>query len=112
MTLEEIKEPIGTLIIDSGLGEMTQDGLYLQYVDVITMMRKYSEAQLKESNWISVKDRLPEITMNTMSDWVLTFDKVACRIDKAFFSRLTGWSAEHEEEMDVRYWMPLPDTPK
>lgn len=48
MKMEEIKEPIGKLIIDSGLGEMTQDGLYLQYTDVITMMRTYAESQLKE----------------------------------------------------------------
>ena len=48
MNLDQIKEPIGKLIIDSGLGEMTQDGLYLHYTDVITMMRTYSESQLKE----------------------------------------------------------------
>lgn len=47
MKMEEIKDPIGKLIIDSGLGEMTQNGLYLQYADVITMMRTYAESQVK-----------------------------------------------------------------
>ena len=50
MKLEDIPPPIGQLIIDSGLGEMTQDGLYLHYTDVITMMRTYAEPQLKEKD--------------------------------------------------------------
>ena len=66
----------------------------------------------KTDGWISVKDRLPEITINTMSDWVLTFDPVACRIDKSFYSIVTGWQAEHGEEMNVTHWMPLPNPPK
>ena len=63
------------------------------------------------SNWVAVSKQLPEITMNTMSDWVLTFDPVACRIDKAFYSKVTGWQAEHGEEMKVSHWMPLPKPP-
>ncbi len=48
MKMEKIKEPTGKMIIDSKLGEMTQDGLYLNYKDVITMMCKYSDQQNKE----------------------------------------------------------------
>lgn len=63
------------------------------------------------SNWVATKERLPKITIRTASDWVLTFDPTACRIDKAFFSEVTGWQAEHGEQMNVTHWQPLPKPP-
>jgi len=48
MKAEKIPEPVGKMIIDSGLGEMTQNGLYVHYKDVITLMKKYSNEQNKD----------------------------------------------------------------
>ena len=62
--------------------------------------------------WISTKDKLPKISYKTMSNWVLTYDSFRVRIDKAFFSNVTGWQAEHGEDMSVTHWMPLPPKPK
>ena len=68
MKMEEIKEPIGKLIIDSGLGEMTQDGLYLHYTDVITMMRTYAESQLKEVKEENKKLKEASAILNSLSE--------------------------------------------
>ena len=73
---------------------------------------KTVSASLKEDKWISVEERLPNIEpKRTSSDWVLTFDKENCRIDKAFFSEVTGWQAEHGEKMFVTCWRELPEPP-
>lgn len=69
-------------------------------------------SQQTQGEWISVEDRLPEITLNKMSNWVITFCEDVCRIDKAFYSSVTGWEAEHGEPMNVTHWQPLPPPPK
>ena len=76
----------------------------------VTAMDEYASQFQQE--WIPVEVRLPEITMQTSSNWVLTFDKSITRIDKAFYSTVTGWQAEHGEPMNVSHWMPLPTLPE
>lgn len=86
---------------------------WLKEVELLTItpeeLKDYEA--LKGGGWVSVEERLPEITMYKSSDWVLTFDKSACRIDKAFYSLVTRWQAEHGEEMNVTHWQPLPTPP-
>ncbi len=88
---------------------MTQDGIYLQYVDVITMMRKYAEAQLKESKWISVNDKLPE-TFRHVLVWQpenKNIRRTYYRDGKWQFDEYSQGSAEI-----ITHWMPLPEAPK
>lgn len=82
----------------------------VQIEEVQELADKLNASQFQQE-WIPVEKRLPEITMRTSSDWVLTFDGSITRIDKAFYSTVTGWQAEHGEPMNVSHWMPLPTPP-
>ncbi len=75
MKLEKIKGPIGKLIIDSGLGEMTQDGLYLHFTDVITMMRKYAEAENK--NLTKALEAIKSLTSDEQSPLMKALHEIA-----------------------------------
>ena len=88
---------------------LREDG-YLQGIQKAIGLIK-NEIKPHVINWVVVTDEMPKITTNTMSDWVLTFSKNECRIDKAFFSKVNGWQAEHGEPMNVDYWQPLPKPP-
>lgn len=81
MKLEEIKEPIGKLIIDSGLGKMTQDGLYLRYDDVITMMRKYAESQNKDLT--RALEAIKKLTSDEQSPLMKALHEIAHKTLKA-----------------------------
>ena len=66
------------------------------------------------SEWISVKDRLPEIKKYGTSDIVLAFDK---RNGKCFALRYktsneTKWFCSGSEVCDITHWMQLPESPK
>ena len=65
------------------------------------------EELLKEREWISVKDRLPEIPSNSY-----TSETVVCLSENGslYFSRLeaNGFG----QVGFITHWMPLPDPPK
>jgi len=63
--------------------------------------------------WISVKDRLPEI-----GEWVLIDGPEVCRRiepPSAFWKAEYAWNTDHESfyhPEDITHWMPLPEPPK
>lgn len=65
------------------------------------------------SEWISVKDRLPDVPKDDyMSDYVLAYDKNA-GIWVAFFCSSGYWCEAREcvSFENVTHWMPLPEPP-
>lgn len=72
------------------------------------------------SEWISVKDRLPD---NKEHDWVLAQvveDNGFMHIPKVmeyrqskndWFEETYGWLSEHNGAFTVTHWMPLPEPP-
>ena len=63
------------------------------------------------SEWISVKDRLPEIGLRvlTLDKWGHIHDRSLYRFNCGFLSfRPDGL----EPGKDVTHWMPLPEPPK
>jgi hypothetical protein len=71
------------------------------------------------SNWISVKDRLPEDGSFDEDGYVLVWVKWRCpAIARKDWAQ--GWKPEHWrtdcgerlEIKDVTHWMPLPEPPK
>ena len=66
------------------------------------------------SEWISVKDRLPELTLgldNTCSEWVLIC-KSNGRMGVARWTIKSKWYLYFGPEARyVTHWMPLPEAP-
>ena len=61
------------------------------------------------SEWISVKDRLPD-----EFEWVLACDKDRC-VGEAMFTRIgERWDGPYGEYQlhGVTHWMPMPEPPK
>jgi hypothetical protein len=64
------------------------------------------------SNWISCKDRLPEVGLE-----VLTYGPNGIKSDRfSYTSKLDGkhvFDGDHiDYNIGVTYWMPLPEAPK
>lgn len=85
--------------------------LYLAALAVINVVSKIlsEDKKLQMTEWISVKDKLPQ----NKYDFLLVTDGAACRvakfhIDKGYwdFYGLRFW-----ESKDVTHWMPLPKPP-
>lgn len=68
------------------------------------------------SEWISVKDRLPEFT-GVFGDFAMVSDDVVA-ISKskgyvfADYSTMGWGDSDGDVLLDVTHWMPLPDAPK
>lgn len=103
--MEEIKEPIGKLIIDSGLGEVTQNGLYLHYTDVITMMRAYAESQLKEKDQI-ISEYHTKMKADYESYWgvVEAYDDLKSQLESGVgnWNKFSDKEPEKNEEIIVK----------
>lgn len=63
----------------------------------------YKEGYRKQSEWISVEDRLPK-----QWQYVLVFDGFEIGTD---FIASSGMWYEHDHK-DITHWMPLPEPPK
>lgn len=63
------------------------------------------------TEWISVKDRLPEKTSRCI---VSRFDYVTCTsfIDILWFEKDSWWDRLYPGNFAVTHWMPLPEPPK
>lgn len=59
------------------------------------------------SDWISVKDRLPE-----KNDRVLCFSPQAAGAETGGISVQWGWMCKSCKSSDITHWQPLPEPPK
>ena len=78
------------------------------------MTAKQNKADGNAGSWISVRDRLPEMSRasnGAESDAVLIYDWVTREIATAYLRDDGVWkdTATSEWEHDVSHWMPLPD---
>jgi len=67
------------------------------------------------NEWISVKDRLPEIPDAEVSEWAGDYGRGFLTVDTDGYVEITTfWKEENEFENheDIIYWMPLPKPPK
>lgn len=69
---------------------------------------------VKHEEWISVKDRLPEIKRYGTSDIVLAFDKKHGKCFALRYKTREGikWFCSGTELVDITHWMPLPESPE
>ena len=62
--------------------------------------------------WISVKDRLPELTEKVLVAGNWGVDVAFCRPDGNFYWEYNGYARLYENRADgVTHWMPLPPSP-
>ena len=73
-----------------------------------------SDDLVKHGEWISVKDRLPEIKRYGTSDIVLAFDKKHGKCFALRYKTREGikWFCSGTELVDITHWMPLPESPE
>lgn len=65
------------------------------------------------SEWISVKDRLPEIYVDVNTCDSKNNVSTGCLSPRTTRKRKLIWSTRHRgSKTDVMYWMPLPEPPK
>ena len=68
-----------------------------------------------KSNWISVKDRLPEITRLVISDKVMIAMGIKDKQIRFGWLRNNEWVTEdmnpYARQDLITHWMPLPDAP-
>jgi len=94
------------------LGKKERMGRKVRYRSVEQANKREAKGGTSMSEWISVKDRLPEMGVSVLG---MTKKNPFCGYAPAVVVRLkNGWSQDalHEYVTNVTHWMPLPAPPE
>jgi hypothetical protein len=102
---KQIEEMAMVICTDCVVGQ-TRCKFYTKPCDVVRQECEvlYKAGYRKQSEWISVEDRLPEIEGK-----YLVFTNKGGYIFACYYYKTNSFGFEH---WDVTHWMPLPEAPK
>ena len=72
------------------------------------LLEKYE----KQTNWVSVEDRLPEVYTARSSDWVLVLTRDGAQHIATYDHKHKDWDSNSNRGDIVTHWQPLPEPPK
>jgi len=111
MAIEWLREEYGDTSNWTYMGqEMSLDAFHAGYQ---AAKDQFADSSKVMPQWISVKDRLPEI-----GEWVLINDPEVCQRVAPPSSNWDwefAWATDHQsfyEPTDITHWMPLPKPPE